>query len=233
MIIRHVNATPSDAFIDHLSGMIYSDCQNKNISIKEGFLNLTKGTSSISFTFQQWPYYDYSFIRRIIQLLGENEPYDIYASCAGGGENGITRGLNGCGILNCSNYTLDIIQYTYFWRGTRVDVPKEEFTYGANSPIISAGNNNLVTTGNNSPVTQTIENNTVTTGNNSPVTQTIENNTVTTGNNSPVTQILTSINFSITISIALSVSFIFNIYFLIKQRKRKRTSKKKVSKIRT
>lgn len=148
-------AKSSDLFIDHLSGIIYKDCQSQDIHIKDNFIFNTITNKTV--TLIQWPY-DYSALRRIIQLFGEGEPYDFYNQGAG---ISIGGSRDGKGILKCGDYSLDINQYTYLWRGTRVDVPKEEFktTFGNNSPIVEThGENSPVTIGRNSPITQILTN---------------------------------------------------------------------------
>lgn len=143
------NAKSSDLFIDHLSDIIFKDCQNQDLHIKNNFIFSTVTNKTV--TLISWPY-DYSTLRKIIQLLGENEPFD-FIQATNSGSVTMTGNGNGIGILKCGEYNLDINQYTYFWRGTRVDVPKEEFktTYGNNSPIVEThGENSPVAIGGNS-----------------------------------------------------------------------------------
>jgi len=133
--------------------MIYEDCQGEDIQINQPYIINTKTNQSIDAI--TWPY-SYQDLRRIIELFGELEPFAFFqGSCE---NKGVTiSGADGCGILTCQDNRLDINQYTYFWNGVRVAVPKEEFktTFGANSPIVEThGDKSPVTTGDNSPVTQ-------------------------------------------------------------------------------
>jgi hypothetical protein len=160
MLVPAAYSKPSDMFIDHLSDIVYNDCQNKDLYIKDGFIINTVTNKTV--TLINWPY-PYSYIRRIIELFGNYEPFDLQ-------NGGITISGNGdgIGILKCGDHSLDINQFTYFWDGVRVDVPKEEImqTYGNYSPIIkNNGDNNKIAIGQNNQVSETHVNN-------SPVTNT-------------------------------------------------------------
>ncbi|MFA5259014.1 MAG: hypothetical protein WC402_02975 [Candidatus Pacearchaeota archaeon] len=140
-----VNATSSSLFVDHLSKTIYNDCQNKDIIIKEGYIQNTLTNKSV--TILPWQY-SYDNVHRIIEILGNYEPYEFFqGSCENKGVS--ISGIPGCKILSCGDKYLDVNQYTYFWNGVRVDVPKEEFntynaqTSGDNSPAVAGNNNNI------------------------------------------------------------------------------------------
>lgn len=147
------SAKSSDIFIDYLTDMIYEDCQGNDIQINQPYIINTKTNESVDVI--TWPY-SYQDLRRIIELFGEMEPFAFYqGTCENKGVS--ISGADGCGILACQDNRLDINQYTYFWNGVRVAVPKEEFktTFGPNSPIVETyGDKSPVTTGDNSPVTQ-------------------------------------------------------------------------------
>jgi hypothetical protein len=147
------SAKSSDIFIDYLTDMVYEDCQGNDIQINQPYIINIKTNESVDVI--TWPY-GYQDLRRIIELFGEIEPFAFFqGSCENKGVS--ISGADGCGILTCQNNRLDINQYTYFWNGIRVAVPKEEFktTFGPNSPIVEThGDKSPVTTGDNSPITQ-------------------------------------------------------------------------------
>lgn len=142
---------PSNASIDYLTDIVYQDCQNKDLYIKDGFIVNTQTNKTV--TLINWSYPD-SFVRRIIELFGDHEPYDSY-------NKGVSISMgsqNGEGILKCGSHSLDINQFTYFWDGVRVDLPKEEIlqTYGDNSPIVkNNGENNKIAIGQNNQIIET------------------------------------------------------------------------------
>lgn len=146
-------ASSDDLFINHLTDKIYEDCYGKDIQINQPYIINTATNESVDII--KWPY-GYQDLRRIVELFGEMEPF---AFLAGTCENkGVyISGIDGCRILTCETNKLDINQFTYFWNGVRISVPREEFktTYGSNSPIVEThGDNSPVNTGDNSPITQ-------------------------------------------------------------------------------
>jgi hypothetical protein len=151
IIVNFVSAKSSEMFIDYLTDEVYDSCAGKNLNIKEPFIQDTLTNESV--TLIPWPY-DKLILRRIIELLGNYEPWDFFHGTCD--NKGISMGgsKDGCGILSCENNKLDINQYTYFWNDERVDVPQEYFktVYGDN---IETGDNSQVTTGDNSPINQT------------------------------------------------------------------------------
>lgn len=68
-------AISSDLFIDHLSGMIYKDCQSQDLHIKDNFI--FNSVTNKTVTLIPW-LYDYPTIKRLVQLFGEYEPFDFY-----------------------------------------------------------------------------------------------------------------------------------------------------------
>jgi hypothetical protein len=141
---------PSDVSIDYLTNIVYQDCQNKDLHIKDGFIINTQTNKTV--TLINW-FYPYSTVRRIIELFGNLEPFDLE-----NGEITISGNGNGIGILKCGSHSLDINQFTYFWDGVRVDLPKEEImqTYGNNSPIVkNNGENNKIAIGQNNQISET------------------------------------------------------------------------------
>lgn len=98
-------------------------------------------------------YYPNSTVRRIIELFGDLEPFNLQTGGVVIGANG----GDGTGILKCGNHNLDINQFTYFWDGVRLDLPKEEIlqTYGNNSPIVkNNGDNNQIAVGQNNQISE-------------------------------------------------------------------------------
>lgn len=125
---------PTDASVDYLTNIVYQDCQNKDLHIKDGFIINAETNKTV--TLINW-FYPKSTVRRIIELFGNYEPFDLDM-----GGMIMSVGKNGAGILKCGSHNLDINQYTYFWDGVRVDLPKEEIlqyqTY--NTAINNQGN---------------------------------------------------------------------------------------------
>ena len=157
LLVPTVSSKSSELFIDHVTDMIYQDCQGKDIQLNHSYIINTQTNQPINLL--EWPY-GYQNLRRIIELFGEMEPLAFLAgTCEDKGVH--ISGRDGCGILTCENNKLDINQFTYFWNGIRISVPPEEFktTYGANSPIIEThGDESPVTTGDNSSIIQHEEN---------------------------------------------------------------------------
>ncbi len=155
LLVNGALAKSSDLFIDYLTDEVYSDCVGKDLNIKEPFIQNTLTNKSV--TLVPWPY-DKSTLRRIIELLGNYEPWDFFqGTCENRGVS-IGGSKNGCSVLSCGDNKLDINQFTYFWNDERVDIPREEFTtvYGDN--IETHGDESPVTTGDNSPINQNKEN---------------------------------------------------------------------------
>jgi hypothetical protein len=153
ILITTASTKSSDIFIDHLTNMIYEDCKGSDIKINKPYIIITEINEPIVLI--KWPY-RYQDLRRIIELFGEIEPFAFFqGTCENKGVS--ISGADGCGILTCQDNRLDINQYTYFWNGVRVAVPKEEFktTFGPNSPIIEThGDKSPVTAGDYSPINQ-------------------------------------------------------------------------------
>lgn len=155
LIISLIGARSSGEFIDHLTEIIYKDCEGKDLDLTNANLysdkEFTKKINLIS-----WPNYSIFEIRKIIEKFSEGEPYMFWQQS---GKGGISIGdKNGFGILKCDPHNLDINRETYYWDKVKVDIPREEFkiTYGQGSPIIEIyGDQSPVTTGDNSPINQT------------------------------------------------------------------------------
>jgi len=151
------SAKSSDLFVNYLGEIIFEDCSRNDINIKEGFISLKSDieNSNKPLTTIKSGSYTLVNLTKIIQILGEREPFDQYfAGCGSNDNSGFSMGKNGCKILSCSGHTLDINQYEYFWDGERIDLPREEFTaiYGDN--IETYGDESPVTTGDSSPIIQ-------------------------------------------------------------------------------
>ncbi len=122
IFVNCVHASSSDLFINYLSPIIYADCQGQDLQIKNNFLFNT-GTGQ-PITNISWPY-SYETLRRIIELLGEYEPFNDYASGCNGDKSGWDYGKDGCSILKCGENILDIDDYLYFWNRERIDIPQD------------------------------------------------------------------------------------------------------------
>ena len=153
MILSVATASSDNLFVDHLTDKVYQDCYEKDLHINKPYIVDTNTNKSVDLI--KWPY-NYQVLRRIIELFGNIEPFAFFQGTCD--NKGVTiSGADGCGILTCNGHKLDINQYTYFWDGIRISVPREEFktTYGTNSPIIEThGEESPVTTGDNSPINQ-------------------------------------------------------------------------------
>ena len=155
LLVHSVSAKSSSLFVDHLATLIYNDCKGQDLAINQPYIVSAATNTAIN----QIPEssYDYTTVRRIVEVLGDLEPYAFFQGTCENKRVAINGGGDGCGIVTCGNNKLDINQYTYLWNGERVDVPKEEFkaTYGTNSPIIETlGDKSPVTTGDSSPIQQ-------------------------------------------------------------------------------
>lgn len=132
-------AKSSDIFIEHLSSIIYVDCQGKDLIIKEPFIQNTHTNETV--TLVPWPY-SYDTLWKIIEILGRSEPFDDYANgcdvkeqqeAVGERSGGWLKGRDGCRILICGEHKLDIDDYAYFWDSVRIDVPKETTNIAINN----------------------------------------------------------------------------------------------------
>ena len=165
MLAPTISAKSSDAFINHLTDLIWTDCKGKDIHINQSILNYTIENRTSYLKLIEWPY-DRGTIRRIIELFGEGQSKfeTFFGTCD---DKGVTiTGINGCGILTCGENRLNINGYNYFWNGVKVDVPKEELFNIAsgdnNTQVINKGegsstnigNNNIANTGDKSTITQ-------------------------------------------------------------------------------
>jgi len=148
-----ISAKPSDLFINYLSSIIYKDCYGKDIQIKEGYI--VREPSKDPVTHIEWnEEAATTIIRRIIEFIGQYEPFNDYSIGCANKEEGMMRGLDGCDILTCEGHKLDIDGYIYSWDDTRIDVPKEEFKTIYGDSIETYGDKSPVTTGDNSPINQ-------------------------------------------------------------------------------
>ncbi len=183
----------SDASIDYITNIVYQDCQNKDLNIKDGFIFNTQTNKTV--TLIPW-FYSNTTVRRIIELLSETEPFDLNLGGAA-----ISVGKDGTGILKCGSHSLDINQFTYLWDGVKLDLPKEEImqTYGNNSPIVkNNGNNNQIAAGQNNQITNSSSSWSITIL------------------NIPIDVASFSLG-------GLSVGSVVSVYFLIRQRKNKQS----------
>ena len=103
-IIPKVNA--GNEIIDYMANIIYNDCKGQDIDAST--LGLVYTDTNVSIPIIYWPY-DYSTIRRVVELIIEKEPYNLYV---GGGS---------LKLLNCSEKRLEVNFYTYKWKGERLD----------------------------------------------------------------------------------------------------------------
>jgi hypothetical protein len=129
--VPFVVGVSSDLFIDYLATKIFSDCSGKNLIIKEPFIINTMTNETISLI--PSGSYDYGTVRLLVKLFGGLEPWDFFqGTCQ---DKGVTIGgsRDGCGLLKCGENVLDVNQYTYFWNGVRVDVPKETTNIAINN----------------------------------------------------------------------------------------------------
>jgi hypothetical protein len=176
-----ISAKSSDAFIEHLTDLMWKDCKGKDIHINQPIIRLNAANQTLNLTkwppseedlrqedfvdSMNWPY-SKDLLRQIIQLLSE-QPYRTYiGQCDGDYSMVSNTGWEGCGVLTSGNNKLNINYDTYYWNREKVDVPKEELYNIAsgnnNTQVISKGegssinmgNNNIANTGNNNTITQ-------------------------------------------------------------------------------
>ena len=111
VLVSSVNATSSEMFVNHISGIIYSDCVNENIEIKEPYIQNTLTKENV--TLVEWPY-EYIAVHRILEILGEYEPYnDYFDGCEVKG-SGYLMGKDGCEILNVVTTPLILVNTHIF-----------------------------------------------------------------------------------------------------------------------
>lgn len=112
--------------INYLTGEIYRDCQGDDIKVNPG-LGIIRQTpeGNFSVTILRQPV-SLPDLRRIIELIIQNEPYNIKANVFS--EEG---GKEGDNLLTCGNKELDANFNTYKWNGQRVD----PFMYNINQII--------------------------------------------------------------------------------------------------
>lgn len=160
LLLSTTSAKSSEIFKDHLTNLMWEDCKGKDIYINQPILINKISNHSISLI--PWPY-SKDELRYLIEVI-DGQPYRDYLGALGG--SFVDSGWNGNGLLTCGNEKLDIDYDTYYWNGTKVDVPKEELFNIAsgnnNTQVINKGDRNSVATGNN---------NIVSTGDNNLITQ--------------------------------------------------------------
>jgi len=150
-----ISAKSSEMFVDHLTDLIWTDCKGKDIQINHaGILRYTATNQNVSLI--KWPY-NKDYLRNALELLDEQPYRDYLGPCETKNKSYYDSGWDGCGILTCQDNRLNIDYDTYYWNGTKVDVPNEEFkiSSGNNSQIVvTQGDKSPVTTGDRSPITQ-------------------------------------------------------------------------------
>ncbi len=95
--------------IDYTTQIIYDDCKGQDINAPA--LGLVNTSTNQPIPTIKWTGNDYNPpLRRVIELIIENEPYSVYV---GGGQ--------GDNLLNCGDKSLTANFYTYKWKGERID----------------------------------------------------------------------------------------------------------------
>jgi hypothetical protein len=153
--ITAASARSSEEFINQVTDMVCEDCQGKDIQLSQP-MTFTSNDSSINYTTKSisWPY-DRSFVKIIIEGIDKAQFSDIQGTCEDKIEYTSGPGiLDGCGILKCGNYKLNVIGDSYYWNGTKIDfLKKEEMNNVAsgnnNTQVINSGDKNAVNIGNN------------------------------------------------------------------------------------
>ena len=161
LLLPNSSARSSEIFKEHLTNLMWEDCQGKDIHINQPILINKITNQSISLI--PWPY-SKDELRYLIEII-DGLSYRDYLGAFGGGSF-VDSGWDGNSLLTCDDNRLNIDFDTYYWNGTKVDVPKEELFNIAsgnnNTQVINKGDRNSVTTGNH---------NTVNTGDNNSITQ--------------------------------------------------------------
>ena len=162
-----ISARSSEIFKDHLTNLIWEDCKGKDIHINQPNVIVNVATNE-SITLFKGQAYTKDDLRRIIEILDNYTYRDYIGPCdSRNGTHVSGKGfVDGCGILSCENYILNIDKDGYEWKGIRVDVPKEELfaiASGDNNTqvinkgdrsSINIGNNNIANAGDNCSITQ-------------------------------------------------------------------------------
>lgn len=171
LLAPSISAKSSDIFIDHLTNLTWADCSGKDIHINQPGVLINVATNE-SITLIRGQDYNKSNLRRILEILDNYTYRDYIGPCdSKGGIYGSGDGfVDGCGILTCGNYKLDIDNDGYWWKGIRVDVPKEELfniASGDNNTqvinkgdksSINIGNSNIANTGDENQISQQLNN---------------------------------------------------------------------------
>lgn len=162
MSISITSAKSEDLFLEHLTDVMWEDCEGKDLHINQpGILIYT--TTKENVTLIKWPEYDKEYLRNILKILDE-QPYRDYLGRIGGGAF-VDSGWDGNGILTCGNNRLDIDYDTYYWNGMKVAGHEKLFNIASgsnNTQIINkgennaaiVGNDNIANTGNGNTITQ-------------------------------------------------------------------------------
>jgi hypothetical protein len=167
LLATTTSARSSEIFKDHLTNLIWEDCRGKDIHINQPNVIINTATNN-SITLFKGQAYTKDDLRRIVEIL-DNYTYRDYLGPCDSRNGTHVSGIgfvDGCGVLSCENYILNIDKDGYEWKGIRVDVPKEELfaiasgdnntqviNKGDGSPI-NIGNNNIANAGDNSSITK-------------------------------------------------------------------------------
>jgi hypothetical protein len=170
-LVPNISAKSSDIFLDHLTDLMWKDCQGKDIHINQPGVLINVATNE-PITLIKGQEYNKNMLRKILEILDNYTYRDYIGPCdSKNGTYGSGEGfVDGCGILTCGNYRLNIDHDGYWWKGVRVDVPYEELfniASGDNNTqvinkgdgsSISIGNSNIANTGNDNRISQQLNN---------------------------------------------------------------------------
>lgn len=166
-LVSITSSRHSEEFIDQVADMICNDCQSKDIYLSKPItVYPNDGSSSYDIYNITWPY-DKSIVKFIINVYSNTNFSYIQGTC----DNKITFTsgpdiIDGCGLLRCGNYKLNINGDNYYWNGEMIDFLKKEEMHNIasgnnNTQIIAKGDSNALVAGNNN-IANTGENCTIT-----------------------------------------------------------------------
>ena len=116
-IIHLVNASSSPEYLNHVSNIIFNDCDGQEIVLK---YPLTSGNGIQQSNFSS---YNLNNLLSIISVL-DKYSYSLCHMRNGGGTCESAPGdLDGLGILKCGVNVLDISGYDYIWNGNKIPEP--------------------------------------------------------------------------------------------------------------
>lgn len=135
MLLGNISALQTDEYLNHISSLVYQDCQQTDIQLKENWF--IRADSEGFVTNITWPY-DLKYLQEAISYISQNEPYSTTSNMFMSGDitlNGknYTRNNIGENILRCGENHLDVYNREYYWNTRKVDLPSNINNYAYNN----------------------------------------------------------------------------------------------------